>query len=127
MTKQEALEYWSCLSEGELIIRLGLYFAELEKASTVGVLQEQLRHADMLLTMQGEQIDRYLARIKELEDAQSWQPVERYALAFDKTDPKTKISILASGQTFSLRLSSGQAEFFIELPDDIRLWRKVKP
>ena len=57
MTKQEALEYWSCLSEGELIIRLGLYFdriAELEKASTVGVLQEQLRHADMLLTMQGE-------------------------------------------------------------------------
>lgn len=68
------------------------------------------------------------ARIAELEAqaAQQWQPVTQYVLVRDKSDTNTKISILIGGQTFSLRLSSGQAEFFVELPDNLRLCRKVQ-
>lgn len=41
--------------------------AELEKTSAIGVLQEQLRHADEMLTAQGEQIDKLLAEVIELQ------------------------------------------------------------
>ena len=64
---------------------------------------------------------------QQLQAARQWQPVELDCKACDKLDETLEIYIKSGGACFMLSAREHDDSFIVELPDDIRLCRKVTP
>jgi len=118
MTERDMPEDWKMLTAEALIQRCVLHIqriAELQRDKAI--------LSELLGSAQGE-IKRQQARIAELEAAQQWQPVtDEFGEEFGN------YSIAWDGKYLTVGCDHGTDRFLydIELPDDVRLCRKVKP